>query len=71
MTSRDFALDIEPGADAARIDQIERVLHRYAAEVLVIAAMKIDDADRQGRIQFISGASSICRDEGAQHLNLT
>jgi hypothetical protein len=69
MTARDFALEIEPGASPERLFEIEKSLHRYAAECLVLAAIRIDDEDRESRAR--KPGSAVCRKLAAEHLNLT
>lgn len=71
MTPRDFAVEIEPDASPERLHEIERVLHRFAADAFCRLAMSIDDADRENRIRFPGDASTICRKQAAEHLNLT
>lgn len=71
MTARDFALEIEPGASPARLFEIEKSLHRFAAECLVMAAIEIDDGDRDNRIHLLPEASALCRRLAGEHLNQT
>jgi hypothetical protein len=71
MTARDLALEIEPGASPERLFEIEKSLRRYAAECLVLAAIEIDDQDRDGRIVFPTEASALCRRLASEHLNHT
>lgn len=71
MTPRDFALEIEPGASPARLDQIEQVLHKFAAEIFVQEAILIDDAAMDTRINYAHQAAAMLRDKAHEHLNQT
>jgi len=71
MTTRDFAVDLEPDASPERLHEIERILHKVVAEYLVRAAIEIDDRERNGRIRFPTEAAAVCRGLAAEHLNQT
>ena len=71
MTPRDFAVEIEPNASPERLNQIEQILHKFAADEFCRVAMEIDDADRENRIRFPGEASTICRNKAQEHLNQT
>jgi len=71
MTLRECALEIEPSATPERIHNIEQILRRWAADELSLAAIAIDDADRNDDIQFPTEASAVCRRLAAAHLAQT
>ena len=71
MTPRDFAVEIEPDASPERLNQIELVLHRFAAEILTQEAVLVDEAAMDSRINYAHQAARMLRDEAHEHLNLT
>jgi hypothetical protein len=68
MTPRDFALEIEPGASPARLNDVERVLRKMLADELCRVAARIDEEDRERHIRFPPEAAQICREEANKHL---
>ena len=68
MKPRDYAKEIEPGASAARVHEIERIIRRAMADELCRVASVIDDQDRKGKIRFPPDAAQICRTEANAHL---
>ena len=71
MTPRDFALEIEPHASPERLNQIEQVLHKFAAEIFTREASLIDEAAMDTRINYAHQAARMLRDKAHEHLNLT
>lgn len=71
MTPRDFAVEIEPAASPERLNQIELVLHKFAAEILVQEASLIDEAAMDTRINYAHQAAAMLRDKAHEHLNQT
>lgn len=71
MTPRDFAIEIEPSASPERLDQIEQVLHRFAAELFVQEASLVDEAAMDTRINYAHQAAAMLRDKAHEHLNRT
>lgn len=71
MKPRDFAVEIEPDASPVRLHEIEQVLHRFAAEILIQASAIIDDDALHGRMNFAHQAAKYCRETAHEHLNKT
>lgn len=71
MTPRDFALEIEPSASPERLNQIEQVLHKFAAEIFIQEAILIDEAAMDTRINYAHEAARMLRDKAHEHLNQT
>jgi hypothetical protein len=71
MKPRDYALEIEPDATPARLNQIEQVLHKFAGEVLTKTAVTIDEDAMGHRINYAHEAARLCRDKAHEHLNQT
>lgn len=71
MTPRDFALEIEPSASSERLNTIEQVLHKFAAEMFIQEAVLIDEAAMSTRINYAHQAAAMLRDKAHEHLNQT
>ena len=71
MKPRDYALEIDPGADASRIDAIERVLHKFAHDLFRDEAIDIDDKSMNHQMSYSWEAARQLRDKAHEHLNQT
>src|ERR1043166_2121237 len=71
MTSRDFAIEIEPSATPERLNQLEQILRRMLADEDCRLAQLIDGEYLGFRMLFPSQAAQLCRDQAEQHLRYT
>lgn len=68
MTPRDFAVEIQT---CTSLQEIEQVLHKFAAEIFVQEAVLIDEAAMDTRINYAHEAARMLRDKAHEHLHLT
>jgi hypothetical protein len=71
MTPRDYAVEIDPGASAVRLHEIERVIRKALEGELCRVAQMIDADYFDRRIASPLQAARICRDEAENHQRQT
>jgi len=71
MTTRECAIEIEPGATPARLNEIERSLHKLVSALFFDVAIAMDDDALNHRMNYAHEAARLCRDKAYEHLNKT
>lgn len=71
MTLRECAIEIEPDATPARLDEIEGKLHKLAFSLFFETAILIDDEALNYRMNYAHEAARLCRDKAYEHKNHT